>query len=441
MNQRTIPVNGLILAFCALGLLLPVASVAKDVYLAVRQDGRRGSGSAQDPFDASTAAKYDAILARFREGTNFFYAPGIYETSGGHYRRPTADPHCRHFGAGIDRTIIRLIGASDPTEDGTIFYADYDSTVDGFELHDLTLDCNASGNPKFRDGIGAVGAINAVGNNMLFSNLKIEHFGTGKRGVECFPFFCYAGPGHAGGQYENVRLENSLFTDPAIGNKDGLSCATIGASTDARIQGAIVHCRFINLKSDFSYSHAFAAPLCEGNEVIGCEYGVYFEPDDRQPGSWVIRNNRFRDVIAAMVINWHPEGDLNTIQFEDNDVVLRVDPQWTSAAFAVDDSGLKPGDRRPTITKVIFKNNRISLAEPSKQQVAGSGGVFLASPEGKYSVGELILENNVFSLRPGREMIISPSPVVRSFLQQRNFDSNKTELRVRDLHGNPVNAL
>jgi len=56
-------------------------------------------------------------------------------------------------------------------------------------LHDLTLDCNASGNPKFRDGIGAVGAVNVVGNNILFSDLKIEHFGTGKRGVECFPLW------------------------------------------------------------------------------------------------------------------------------------------------------------------------------------------------------------------------------------------------------------
>jgi len=442
MNPYRLPANGLILAFCALGSLLPVASVAKDVYLAVRHDGRRGSGSAQDPFDAGTAAKYDAILARFREGTNFFYSPGIYETSGGYYRtRPTANPHCRHFGAGVDRTIIRLIGASHPTEDGTIFYADYDSTIDGFELHDLTLDCNASGNPKFRDGIGAVGAINVVGNNLLFSNLKFEHFGTGKRGVECFPFFCDAGAGHAGGQYENIRLENSLFTEPAIGNKDGLTCAGIGASTNARIQGAIVNCRFINLKSDFSYSHAFGAPLCEGNEVIGCENGVYFEPDDQQFGTWIIRKNRFRDVIVAVMIKWHPTGSLNTIQFEDNNVVLEADPQRTSAAFAIDDSGLKPGDQRPTVAKIIFRNNRVNVAEPSKAQIAQTAGLLLVSMESRYSVGELLLEDNVFDLQPGREMIISPSPVVRTFLQHRNVDSYKAEIPVRDVHGDPVNSL
>jgi len=432
----------LILGFCALGSLFPDVSIAKDIYLALRQDGRRGSGSAQDPFDASSATKYDAILARFRENTNFFYSPGIYETTGGHYRtQPTANPHCHHFGAGVDRTIIRLVGASHPTEDGTIFSADYDSTVDGFELHDLTLDCNASGNPKFRDGIGAVGAVNVVGNNILFSNLKIEHFGTAKRGVECFPLLCYPGAGHVGGQFENVRLQNSVFSEPATGNKDGLSCAVIAASSSARLEGAIVNCRFINLKSDFSYSHAFGAALCEGNQVIGCEAGFYLEPDDRQSGTWIIRDNQFRDVIVAVMIKWHPAGNLHTIQFDDNNVVLAADPQRTCIAFAVDDTGLKPGDQRPNIAKVFFRNNRISLAQPSKEQVARAAGIVLVSQEARYSVGELLLEDNIFSLQPGREMIISPSPVVRSFLQRGNVDSNKGEVRVRDVHGNPVNPL
>jgi hypothetical protein len=442
MNPHGLPANGLILAFCALALLLPAASIAKDVYLAVRQDGRSGSGSAQDPFDASSAVKYDAILARFRDGTNFFYAPGVYETSGGRYRsRPTANPHCRHFGAGVDQTIIRLIGASHPTEEGNIFYADYDATIDGFELHDLTLDCNAPGNPKFRDGLGSVSAVHIIGNNMLFSNLKIEHFGTGKRGVECFPFACFAGAGRAGAQFENIRLENSLFTEPAIGNKDGLTCAAIGGSTNTRVQGAIVNCRFINLKSDFIYSHAFAAPLCEGNVVIGCEDGFYMEPDDRQFGTWTIRKDQFRDVIMAAMVKWRPTGSLNTIQFEDNDVILSVDPQRTSAAFAVDDTGLKSGDQRPTIAKVIFRNNRISLTDPSKEQVARAAGVHLVSMEDRYSVGELLLENNVFDLPSGREMIISPAPVVRSFLQRGNVDSKRAEVRVRDVHGNPVDSL
>jgi hypothetical protein len=432
----------IIIAFCALGSLVPEAIAARDVYLAVRQDGHRGSGSARDPLDASSAGKYDAILERFREDTNFIYSPGIYEMTGWHFRtRQTANPHCHHFGAGADRTIIRLVGTSQAHTDGVIFAADYDASADGFELHDLTLDCNASANSKFRDGIGAVEAINVIGNNMLFSNLKVEHFGTGKRGVECFPIFCYAGSGHDFDQYENVRLENSVFTDPASGNKDGLSCVVIGASTNARVDGAIVSCRFIHLKSDFIYSHAFGAPLCEGNEVIDCEAGFYLEPASRQIGTWIVRKNRFRDVNAAVMVKWHPTGSLNTIQFEDNHVVLEGDPKPFSVALAVDDTGLKAGDQRPTIAKIIFRNNQISQAEPSTDKVERIAGLTLVSPEARYSVQELLLEDNIFRLPPGREMIISPSPVVRSFLQHNNVDSNKTEVRVRDAHGDPLNSL
>ena len=122
-------------------------------------------------------------------------------------------------------------------------------------------------------------------------------------------------------------------------------------------------------------------------------------------------------------------------------MVLEAEPQRISVAFAIDDSGLKPGDQRPTVAKIVFQNNRISVAEPSKVQIAQTAGLLLVSLESRYSVGELLLKDNVFSLPPGREMIISPSAVVRSFLQQGNVDSNKTKVRVRDEHGNPVNSL
>ena len=432
----------LILALCAFGSLLPAASIGEDIYLAVRQDGHRGSGSARDPFDASTADKYDQLLATYSQNTVFHYAGGTYQTRGWHYRtRKSAGTNCKHYGSGMDQTVIRLVGANDLTQDGVIFGSDYDATADGFEVQNLTLDCNASGNPKFANGLGATAAIATNGSNILIRAIKVIGFGTSRVGAECFVVFIYPGVALSWRSFNNVILDHCVFTGPAQGNKDGLSCVVIGAAPSVRIEGAIVNCRFINLKSDFSYSHALRAPLCESNEVTGCDNGFYLEPDDRQSGTWVIRKNRFHDVTTAVMVKWHPTGSLNTIQFEDNDVVLKADPQQTSAAFAVDDTGLKPSDQKPTIAKVILRNNRISLAEASKEQVAREAGLLLISSEATYSVGDLVLEHNLFSLPPGREMIISPSPVVRSFLQRGNVDSNNREVRVRDVHGNPVNAL
>ncbi|MBV8533845.1 MAG: hypothetical protein JO207_08585 [Verrucomicrobia bacterium] len=417
-------------------MLLPDTVVARDIYLAVRGDARSGSGSPQDPFDASTAARYDAILARFRAGTNFHYAAGIYETRGGRYIiRPTANSNCHHYGAGVDRTIIRLIGASIPTQEGVIFYNDYNITVNGFEVHDLALDCNAQGNPIFTNGLGAVGGINVIGNNLLFTGLKIEHFGTGRRGVECFPFFSW---GYSGGQFSNIVLQNSLFTNPAKGNKDGLSTAVIGAPSDATIEGAIINCQFIDLKSDFSYSHAFGAPLCQGNKVTNCEVGFYLEPDDRQLGKWVIRDNRFTNVYVAALVNWHPTGTLNSIQMENNIVLLTGDPHRSSAAFEIQDSGLAPGEQRPSIAQVIFKGNQVDLAAPSTPPVSTALGICLVSAKSLFTIGNLVLESNAINLPPSQGLIITPGTVVKRWSASDNIDSHKVQVHVLDAQGKPL---
>src|SRR5271165_3911444 len=135
------------------------AQTLTNIYLAVRTDGIAGTGTASNPFDASSAAKYDQLLATYSQNTVFNYAPGTYKTTGWHYRtRTSAGTNCQHFGAGVDQTVIQLVGASDLTQDGVIFGTDYDATADGFEVQNLTLDCNALGNPKFTNGLGATAA-------------------------------------------------------------------------------------------------------------------------------------------------------------------------------------------------------------------------------------------------------------------------------------------
>src|SRR5262249_30625120 len=126
------------------------AQTLTNIYLAVRTDGIAGTGTASNPFDASTAAKYDKLLATYSQNTVFNYAPGTYQTTGWRFRtRKSAGTNCQHLGAGVDQTVIQLVGANDPSQDGIIFGTDYDATADGFQVQNLTLDCNAFGNPKF----------------------------------------------------------------------------------------------------------------------------------------------------------------------------------------------------------------------------------------------------------------------------------------------------
>ena len=140
----------------------------------------------------------------------------------------------------------------------------------------MTLDCNAAGNPKFVKGLGAVGAVNTQGSNILINGVKVINFGTSRVGTECFVVFVNPAASFKWRSFDNIQVQNCIFTSPATGNKDGLSCVVIGGATGVNVTNtAVVNSSFIDLQSDFASSHAFYAEQCTGNIVQNCETGTY----------------------------------------------------------------------------------------------------------------------------------------------------------------------
>jgi hypothetical protein len=124
------------------------------------------AGGTEPPLDGSSSARawvagpaeaLDAIWRTNKHYDAFFYAPGEYETTGYKYlERATANPGCKHYGAGAegpDTTTIRLVNSWEAWREGIIF-ADLtlSQLTDGFELHHLRLDCNGANNPKLLQG-------------------------------------------------------------------------------------------------------------------------------------------------------------------------------------------------------------------------------------------------------------------------------------------------
>ncbi|MBV9391630.1 MAG: hypothetical protein JOY96_07045, partial [Verrucomicrobia bacterium] len=70
------------LAFVAFMSALCCAQTVQDIYLAIRTDGKPGSGQSYDPYDAGTAGKYDQLLQTYSHDTAFHYYPGTYQTTG-----------------------------------------------------------------------------------------------------------------------------------------------------------------------------------------------------------------------------------------------------------------------------------------------------------------------------------------------------------------------
>jgi len=411
-------------------LLQAIAAAAKappvDIYLAVRTDGAAGSGTADDPFDASTPEKYDGLLGTYFRNTIFHYAPGTYRTTGYHFRLlQSAGPNCKHYGAGIDKTIIQLVGASDPSTDGIIFASDFDAVADGFEVQDMTLDCNAAGNPTFVNGLGAVGAVDTQGSNILIKGVKVINFGTSRVGTECFVVILSPEADFSWRSFDNIQVQNCIFTSPATGNKDGLSCIVLGGATGVNVTNtAVVNSSFLDLESDFSYSHAFYAEQCTGNIVRNCQTGTYAEPAAPLMRPWLVQNNTFTNVSQGAQIKFHSNGRVQELRFLNNTVILRNTLGSFSDAVAVSEPTEPLGRTLPEVVNLIIQGNHIQPTSPMPANNPAYYGFDITSPHLKYWIGNLQITGNIFSFAAPQnadQIVISSAP---NFLGTSSISGN-----------------
>ncbi len=82
-----------------------------DVWVAVRTDGIKGSGTLNDPYDGSTQTKFDALMNGISAKTRVQLGPGIFQSQG--YSDEVAGgwqpkPGMKIVGSGIDVTTLQL---------------------------------------------------------------------------------------------------------------------------------------------------------------------------------------------------------------------------------------------------------------------------------------------------------------------------------------------
>jgi hypothetical protein len=140
----------------------PVPGGYTRIFIAFRNDGKSGAGTASDPFDGSTAEKFDTLLrSRSEAGVTHLVVclgPSTFQTEGsrdyvlgeGHHDRKqlagfTVNQGWKIHGVGIDQTILQLADLYfDPTGKyfGEEMITTYDLNSYGVEISDLTLDAN-----------------------------------------------------------------------------------------------------------------------------------------------------------------------------------------------------------------------------------------------------------------------------------------------------------
>ena len=341
----------------------PVPYVGNRIlYLA--SSGTFGNGSgAKAPLDASTQSKYDAIIHGNQQNTTFYYAPGAYLTNGA-----AAGASCQHFGAGIDKTILRM----NPSGSGLIFSG---FNVNGFQAWNMTLDCNANSGAGHGNSSGA----NVVGSNLLFKNLKVIGYGT-KSGAECFVL--YSAPSGTNeppnSQFSHVHVENCQFTRPATGNTGGVSLVYLGTDAQNGVKltdAAILNCIF-DTPGDFRWWNCMYGTDCENNTIEGDPASKAVQTGwCTEPGSWnglsthqdawntsfLIKNNDFIHCRSGVVVGAHPNGAVGPITVTGNRFEFTNGRNAGEVAVALIASTGSFGDI-PVVTSFTITNNQLAGA-------------------------------------------------------------------------------
>lgn len=176
----------------------------REVWVAVRTDGARGSGTQSDSYNGSTAERFDEIMRNLPNPATVHIGPGVFETRGeaaGLAVPPGWRPKSgqRILGSGMGVTTLKIVGAT-----GTNYHHDAigttDEYLDGFEVSELTVDCNVEGQPNPHVACGAI-ALRGGCRHVRIRRVRAIHFGSKAPGtvengyyVENFVFYVAATP-------------------------------------------------------------------------------------------------------------------------------------------------------------------------------------------------------------------------------------------------------
>jgi hypothetical protein len=234
-------------------------SYRSEYWIAARTDGRPGSGAINDPFDVSDFNKFDGLFRSFagKKYITWHIAPGLYESNGGIQGGNFARGYefmegWRFKGAGIDNTIIRLVGGTVPGTAYTLVASGYTTyNAHNTEVCDLTFDCNLRGQ-GINDNL-ASSAVSFFGSNCAVRRVKARQFGS-RCTSEAFVIAINTHP-YAAPKWDNGIIEDCIIEDPDDSSSGGgvtiMHCGggdVPPSGQNSTHEGFVVRNNYINLK-------------------------------------------------------------------------------------------------------------------------------------------------------------------------------------------------
>jgi hypothetical protein len=204
-----------------------------DIWIAKRTDGLRGSGTASDPYDGSTQAKFDEKMNLFASQSNvtIHLGPGEFQTNGyGGASGWQARPGMKILGSGLEVTTLKLVNVSPASS--THYFAighSLGTVVDTFEVSDLTIDCNITN----ANANAACGGVRVMGNHARIARVKVKNWGTKSASMPCLALSVItAYPDTGPTDVVNAGIERCVVVEPYNSNAAPATALNVGSQND-----------------------------------------------------------------------------------------------------------------------------------------------------------------------------------------------------------------
>ena len=379
-------------------------SRAREVWIAPDHAQPEGKGTRDDPYDGSTAGKFDTLLTNLPKEIEIHLLSGTFETSGWLGFNIKEGWNIR--GAGMALTTVRLVpGPEHPKiPQYVVFNNDRQGVLHHAELHDLTIDGNIANQPDgYQVQGGGIGAASGV-----LENIRLIHWGATPAdfGEEQW------GLGFAGGDDGSGVANGTIrgcVVDPPVSGIAGASMLCFGslpAAPSLRVSGVIEN----NVSNGARYNEygiALAGSVdgvrIVNNRVRHAARGMHHDTAADQPTRHVlVANNYFEDCRTGIGVGG--KGSFVGYIIRGNTVTLSTAPDAIPCAtepVGVQLYGVPSGIAAGSAEGCVVEDNLISRSTetPALPPAADPRGGFHFSG----AVSHVTLRDNLLEpgLRPG----------------------------------------
>jgi hypothetical protein len=299
-----------------------------EVWIAKRTDGITGTGTASDPWDGSTQAKFDARMSELPENTCVHLGPGTFLTQGYAYLVSGGwqiKPGMRIVGSGIDVTTLQLFNH---TVAEWYFAIGHDiiggGQADFAEVSDLTIDCNL-----LNAGLStAACAVRLMGEHARILRVKAVNWGSKNANKPSAALSCITAlPTFGVPEVANTGIDECVVVSPgagnvaactalAVGSPDEVAFAAEGHGKSPYIRNCFVDCGVTspNPNPGTGKYRGVAMGWCrggvvEGNHIHNCDLGGPYHEGKSNARDVIVRNNFYKNVGRGPFWNLGVLGD------------------------------------------------------------------------------------------------------------------------------------